>query len=73
MVKFGCEVTKHFKNNPLGRQLDEAKRIQEEAGELLNDKNEWFGQLDLPIMLQGCEEIFGGWENESIKSFVSNI
>ena len=41
MVKFGCEVTNHFKNDPLGRQLDEAKRIQEEAGELLNDKNEW--------------------------------
>ena len=32
----------------------------------------------LCIMWQGCEEIIGGWENESIliksiKSFVSNI
>ena len=41
LVKFGFEVTCQFKNDPLARQLDEAKRIQEETGELLNDKNEW--------------------------------
>ena len=35
------EVVKRFRGDPLGRQLDEAIRIDTHAGISLNDKGEW--------------------------------
>ena len=40
VVKFGYRVSGLFRD-PLLRQLDEAVRIEEESGLLLNSKNEW--------------------------------
>ena len=39
-VEFGYRVVGVFKD-PLQRQLDEAVRIEEETGVLMNTKNEW--------------------------------
>ena len=45
MVNFKFDVTRSFVQDPLARQLDEAKRLQEEAAMsgsvLMNDKLEW--------------------------------
>ena len=45
MVNFKFDVTKAFVQDQLARQLDEAKRLQEEAAiggsVLMNDKLEW--------------------------------
>ena len=40
VVEFGYRVSGRFRD-PLLRQLDEAVRIEEESGLLLNSKNEW--------------------------------
>ena len=40
-VQFGFEVTGLFQGDTLGRQLDEAMRIESFEGTLLNDKDEW--------------------------------
>ena len=39
-MEFGYRVVGVFKD-PLQRQLDEAVRIEEETGVLMNTKNEW--------------------------------
>ena len=39
-VQFGYKVVGSFRD-PLQRQLDEARRIEEECGILMNSKNEW--------------------------------
>ena len=45
LVDFKFEVTKAFIRDPLARQLDEARRLQEEAKRedsvMMNDKLEW--------------------------------
>ena len=45
LVDFRFEVTKAFLRDPLARQLDEARRLQEEAERqdsiMMNDKLEW--------------------------------
>ena len=40
-VEFGYEVTGVFMKDVLGRQLDEARRIERFGGTRLNDKEEW--------------------------------
>ena len=40
-VEFGYSVVRSFENDVLGRQLDEALRIEKEEGTLLNNKSEW--------------------------------
>ena len=40
-VEFGYEVTGVFMRDVLGRQLDEARRIERFGGTRLNDKEEW--------------------------------
>ena len=40
-VEFGYKVVRSFENDVLGRQLDEALRIEKEEGKLLNNKREW--------------------------------
>ena len=40
-VEFGYKVVGTFERDVLGRQLDEAIRIEEETGKLMNNKFEW--------------------------------
>ena len=42
-VEFGYRVLKKFQGDPLGRQIDEAIRIEDESGNerMMNNKLEW--------------------------------
>ena len=41
LVEFGASVVRKFQRDPLGRQLDEAARIQNHRGIIMNQKSEW--------------------------------
>ena len=52
MVNYGCKVVGYFPGDILGRQLDEALRIDGEPGKLLNDKREWIRPAGVRINVE---------------------
>ena len=48
-VEFGFEVTSLFQRDTLGRQLEEAMRIESFGGTRLNDKEEWVQPASITV------------------------
>ena len=55
-VEFGYKVDRNFQCDILGRQLDEAMRIESEPGTLLNDKREWVRPATVQLLARGMWE-----------------
>ena len=55
-MDFGYKVDRNFQCDILGRQLDEAMRIESEPGTLLNDKREWVRPATVQLLARGMWE-----------------